>query len=49
MQEGLLFDILRTHERSRYGEDKGFAAIHTRDEFRAALPLTRYDDIEHVR
>ena len=42
--EKLLFDILRRNKDTEYGRLRGFADIHSLEEYRAAVPLSKYED-----
>lgn len=43
-QEELLMKILKDNKDTEYGKKYGFEKIHSIEEFRSSLPLTKYDD-----
>lgn len=43
-QEELLMRILKDNKDTEYGKKYGFEKIHSIEEFRSSLPLTKYDD-----
>ena len=50
IQEELLMKILQDNKDTEYGKQYGFKSIHSIEEFRSSLPLTKYDDYsEYIR
>ena len=43
IQEELLMKILQDNKDTEYGKKYGFKSIHSKEEFRSSLPLTKYD------
>ena len=44
-QKKVLFHILRTNEATSYGKDHGFENINSIEDYRAAVPVNRYEDL----
>ena len=50
IQKELLMKILQDNKDTEYGKKYGFKNIHSIEEFRSSLPLTKYDDYsEYIR
>lgn len=45
-QERILFDFLAKNAGSEYGQKHGYGAIRTVEDFRKAVPVARYEDLE---
>src|SRR5690349_11430384 len=46
VNEALLMQILAQHQDTAFGREHGFARLTTPQAFKAALPLTTYDDYQ---
>lgn len=46
VQRNWLLKRLRTEEGTAFGRDRGFASMRTVQDFRKAMPITRYEDYE---